>query len=134
MFHFKCSSELLPDGVVGDGVQEDDVPGDGHVRRQVVPHVLHHRLPGHAGSLRTNVKTGVVRKCPIRAYLGQHYGRVYDVITDELIVLALNSGGDNFRGNHRKSFLPRYRLHERRQFVRCTPQLQRGQTILNEPI
>ena len=62
MFNFKCSSELLPDGVVGDGVQEDDVPGDGHVRRQVVPHVLHHRFPGHAGSLRKNVKTGVLRK------------------------------------------------------------------------
>ena len=97
MFHFKCSSELLPDGVVGDGVQEDDVPGDGHVRRQVVPHVLHHRLPGHAGSLRTNVKTGVLRICPIIAYLGQYYGCVYDVITDELIVLALNMVGDNLK-------------------------------------
>ena len=54
MFNFKCSSELLPDGVMGDGVQEDDVPGDGHVRRQVVLHVLHHRRLGHAGSLSEN--------------------------------------------------------------------------------
>ena len=58
MFNFECSSELLADGVVGDGVQEEDVPGDGHVRRQVVLHVLHHRLAAHAGALRTNQKKG----------------------------------------------------------------------------
>ena len=32
-----------------------------------------------------------------------------------------------------KDYLPRYRLHELRQFVQCNPRLQTGQTILNEP-
>ena len=88
MFNLKCSSELFPDGVVGDGVQEDDVPGDGHVRRQVVLHVFHHCLPGHAGPLRTGCTEETWQ---LELYLGQHHSCVDDVITDGFVVLALNN-------------------------------------------
>ena len=61
MFNFKCFSELLADGVVGDGVQEEDVPSDGHVRRQVVLHVLHHSLAAHTCALRMNQRKGFLK-------------------------------------------------------------------------
>ena len=53
VFNFQRSPQLLADGVVRDRVQEDDVPGDVHVGRQVVPHVLQNHLPRHTGALRT---------------------------------------------------------------------------------
>ena len=61
MFNFESSPKLLPDGVVGDGVQEEDVPSDGHVRRQVVLHVLHHSLAAHTGALRMNQRKGFLK-------------------------------------------------------------------------
>ena len=51
MFNFESSPKLLPDGVVGDGVQEDDVPSDGHVHREVVLHVFQHCILSNAGTL-----------------------------------------------------------------------------------
>ena len=113
MSNFESSPELLPDGVVGDGVQEDDVSGDGHVHREVVFHVLQHCIASHAGPLGVKVKNRRleffwVENLPIGVfYLGQHHSSVQDVITDGLIVLALNIvNRENIENNYERYFLP----------------------------
>ena len=60
--------ELLADGIVGDGVHEDDVPGDVHVLGEVAPHAVRDHGAGHGVALL------------------QHHRNMDNVVTERLVV------------------------------------------------